>query len=264
MCSKFSAVSTPVTPTSSLTKQYGLFLLNENESPGDLNGQYGVDVVAIHGLNGDAFKTWEHENGTLWIRDILPEVLPGSRIYTYSYQSELFRSSSKATLKQYSRNLLEALENVAEEKRRPMIFVCHSLGGIVFKQVRTPMPCVNGSDLFEALVLAHEDNHIYADLLSAISAVLFFGTPHRGSRGANIGQIVGKVFNMCGLASPMVVRDDLLCTLGFGSQALNDLAESSRNRMEKLEIVTFCETQRIRGAFELVRNCPPCADSSST
>lgn len=31
-------------------------------------------------------------------------------MYTYSYQAELFRPNADATLKQYPRNLLEALE----------------------------------------------------------------------------------------------------------------------------------------------------------
>ncbi|EAT88510.1 hypothetical protein SNOG_04750 [Parastagonospora nodorum SN15] len=79
--------------------EYGIFLLSE-ESSGDPSSRYGVDIVAIHGLNGDAYATWEHENGNLWLRDILPKVLPGSRIYTYSYQSEVVFSDSKANYEQ--------------------------------------------------------------------------------------------------------------------------------------------------------------------
>ncbi|KAF2832663.1 hypothetical protein CC86DRAFT_271853, partial [Ophiobolus disseminans] len=55
-----------------------------------------VDVVAIHGLNGHAYKTWQHENETLWLQDLLPDVLPGSRIYTYGYSSQVLWNDSVA------------------------------------------------------------------------------------------------------------------------------------------------------------------------
>jgi hypothetical protein len=107
-------------------------------------------------------------------------------------------------------------------------------------------------------VLAHEDNRLYGDVLSATSAIVFFGTPHRGSKGADIGKVVGRVVNIClrvsqtaGIAGS--VRDDLLTTLGSNSQALSDLAISSRNRLRNLEIVTFHETETLPGFSELVR-----------
>jgi hypothetical protein len=123
-------------PALERTKLYGLFLLNENEPADSSKGLKGVDIVAIHGLNGDAYTTWQHENGTLWLRDMLPSDLPGSRVFTYGYPSELFWSNSVATLQDYSRNLLGSLKAISEGNQRPIIFVCHSLGGIVCKQVR--------------------------------------------------------------------------------------------------------------------------------
>lgn len=49
------------------------------------------------------------------------------------------------------------------------------------------------------------------------------------------------------------IRDDLLTTLGSNSQALSDLAVSSRNRLRDLGIVTFYETEKMPGLSELVR-----------
>jgi hypothetical protein len=110
----------------------------------------------------------------------------------------------------------------------------------------------------KALVLAHEDDHRYGDILSATSAIIFFGTPHRGSKGADIGKLVGRVVNMflrtsqtAGIAG--TIRDDLLTTLGSNSEALNDLAIASRNRLGNLGIVSFHETETMPGLSELVR-----------
>ncbi|KAJ5055078.1 hypothetical protein J3E74DRAFT_442389 [Bipolaris maydis] len=234
-----SQVPAPVTEHQD---RYGLFLLNENTLPDDSKDNRGVDIVAIHGLNGNAYTTWEHENGTLWLRDLLQRDLPGSRIYTYGYPSELFWSNSVAKLRDYSGNLLSSLAAVPERRQRPIIFVCHSLGGIVCKQ---------------ALVLAHENDHLYGDTISAFSAIVFFGTPHRGSTVADVGKMIGRVVNMCMRASLITgisgsIRDDLLTILESNSQALNDLAVSSRNRLRNLEIVTFYETEMMPGLSELV------------
>jgi hypothetical protein len=66
---------------------------------------------------------------------------------------------------------------------------------------------------------------------------------------------------MCSRASRVAgiagsIRDDLLTTLGSNSQALSDLAISSRNRLRNLEIVTFYETETMPGLSELVRHLP--------
>jgi hypothetical protein len=66
---------------------------------------------------------------------------------------------------------------------------------------------------------------------------------------------------MCSRASQIAgiagsVRDDLLTTLGSNSQALSDLAISSRNRLRNLEVVTFYETETMPGLSELVRLQP--------
>lgn len=66
------------------------------------------DIVAVHGLNGDAYETWMHENGSFWLRDFLPGNYPGPRIFTFGYPSEIFtRSTGK--LPDFARSLLEGL-----------------------------------------------------------------------------------------------------------------------------------------------------------
>src|SRR5277367_3733735 len=69
----------------SLADKFGLFLLNpQTVDTASIEGAqelYDVDIVAVHGLGGDAYKTWTHENGKLWLRDFLPDQLPGARIF---------------------------------------------------------------------------------------------------------------------------------------------------------------------------------------
>jgi hypothetical protein len=44
-------------------------------------------IVALHGLNGHRGKTWTAENGTHWLRDLLPEDLPHARILCWGYDA---------------------------------------------------------------------------------------------------------------------------------------------------------------------------------
>ena len=98
------------------TERHGLFLLSEREPANEpIRELFDVDIVAIHGLNGDAYTTWEHENGTLWLRDLLPNSIPGSRIFTYGYPSQIFVGNSITRVRDYSLRLLSSLNGVRDE-----------------------------------------------------------------------------------------------------------------------------------------------------
>ncbi|PNP78173.1 hypothetical protein FNYG_08490 [Fusarium nygamai] len=216
----------------------GLFKLAESKPASDLSGStsFPVDIVAVHGLNGDAFSTWTHKpTGILWLRDLLPSYLPGCRVYTYGYPSKIFSQSSER-VQEYALNLLISLRDIREDSenaKRSVIFICHSLGGIVFKQ---------------ALVTAHQDNHLYGEVLSSIIGVVFLGTPHRGSTVANLGSICGVIVNtFWSTASagvgPRTVRTDLLNNVIYDSDALQDLTMSARVRLGSISVVSCFETE---------------------
>lgn len=74
-------------------KKIGMFELSTNER------EKTIDVVAVHGLQGDAYKTWEHENSCLWLRDLLPAEIPNARIMTFGYDSSVAFSKSVAKIR---------------------------------------------------------------------------------------------------------------------------------------------------------------------
>lgn len=114
------------------------------------------------------------------------------------------------------------------------------------------------SQILEAVVLAHEENERYGDILTSTTAIVFLGTPHKGASGStDIGKLVGSVINAClyvskagGLAGN--TRTDLLNTLSSDSEALKNLATSFRNRLRDLDIVTFYETETTAPLAQLV------------
>lgn len=97
------------------TENYGLFNLAPITPVPSGSKNYSVDIIAVHGLNGDAYSTWRHHpDGTLWLRDLLPKFLPGCRVYTYGYPSKIF-SESTARVQDYARHLLISVRDMRED-----------------------------------------------------------------------------------------------------------------------------------------------------
>lgn len=108
-------------------------------------------IVAVTGLAGHAFGSWKARHGSaMWLRDFLPEHVPSARIMTYGYDSRLLlNTDSTASIREFSQNFLEALSTVrVGDTRQPIIFIGHSLGGLVIKQASAIHPqCTSSGDL---------------------------------------------------------------------------------------------------------------------
>jgi hypothetical protein len=93
----------------------------------------------------------------MWLRDFLPQDIPTARVLTYGYDAGVAFTQSRSTIRDFATILLEQIRTLRRKNKdkdvgvcqvpsasmlqaniymqRKMIFVCHSLGGIVFKQV---------------------------------------------------------------------------------------------------------------------------------
>ncbi|KAF8849180.1 hypothetical protein BDZ45DRAFT_604762, partial [Acephala macrosclerotiorum] len=191
-------------------------------------------VIAVHGLGGHAFNTWT-EGGRLWLRDFLPSDLPKARVLTFGYNSGIAFTNSKSTLRDFATILLE---NIKQHRRRNAkdgtLFVCHSLGGIVFKQ---------------ALIIAHEKETRYKDILESVAGVVFLATPHKGADVAFWGTLLTKLANF---AVAGKIRDDLLAGLKPKSKELGDICSQFVERGMKLQIFSLYERHVTPGIESLV------------
>jgi hypothetical protein len=68
-------------------------------------------LVAITGLGGKAFASWQYSGGSMWLRDFLPRDVPGLNVYIYGYPSKLYRSHSQAGLLEYTTLFVNELLN---------------------------------------------------------------------------------------------------------------------------------------------------------
>lgn len=105
-------------------------------------------VVAISGLGGHALGSFKERSGEhMWLRDALPYDLKGeaterhmARVMTYGYGSAVAESQSTDNLEDFATAFHHSLLPLASSAQiKPIIFVAHSLGGLVLKQVR-PLP----------------------------------------------------------------------------------------------------------------------------
>jgi hypothetical protein len=118
--------------------EYGLHVV----VPRDPNAPECIDIVAVHGLNGHWETTWTDETtGNNWLKDSIPAYIPNARVKSFSYDFSVQLSKAVSDVSDFADQLLAGLgsRRLSEaEQERPVVFICHSLGGIVFKQACSP------------------------------------------------------------------------------------------------------------------------------
>ncbi|KAL6236379.1 hypothetical protein BDW75DRAFT_239330 [Aspergillus navahoensis] len=190
-----------------------------------------IDIVAIHGLNPKnkerhAERTWESD-GKIWLRDFIPNELPQARIMLFGYNSNVSIQSSSAGVREQAQNLLSRLWLERQDcVTRPIIFIAHSLGGIVVK---------------EALVQA-KLGHTYQSIRIATYGIAFFGTPHRGSHLAKLGEILGKAVRAF-LRTP---NNTFINALKENDLYANELSANFGQLLEDYKYINFYETLPLR------------------
>ncbi|KAI8623314.1 hypothetical protein F5Y19DRAFT_459002 [Xylariaceae sp. FL1651] len=215
--------------TISKPSDFGLHILTDQDD----QDPDAIDIVALHGLNGHWKETWRATNstgGSMWLQDFLPYQIPRARVMSFGYDSLVF-SKSVANVSIFAEQLLEAL--MAERNRpgnlqsRPIIFVCHSLGGIVVKK---------------AIVKAHENDR-FQSLKASIRGIMFFGTPHKGSSLATWGKMLAKIGSVASFGT--VINTGLSKALEHQSDVLLEISKSFVHRAKDLQIFSFYETDRM-------------------
>jgi hypothetical protein len=84
----------------------------------------------------------------MWLRDFLPEDLKNgaspclARVMTFGYDVNVYSKAASQRSFTFAEDLLSALYDFRQgpsASRRPIIFIGHSLGGIVIKKVELPL-----------------------------------------------------------------------------------------------------------------------------
>lgn len=147
-----------------------------------------------------------------WPRDLIPKSLPTARVLVYGYDTNvrhfLGPPISKNTIYDIALDFLTSLEaERRSQPSRPLVFVAHSLGGIVVKEV------LRRSHGF--------DNHL-RQIYKSTAAIVFFGTPHGGADPRGLLELIAeKVVRAAGFA----VNEHIVNTLLPTSERLRELRD---------------------------------------
>ncbi|CAA0397459.1 Armadillo-type fold [Arabidopsis suecica] len=196
------------------------------------------DVIFLHGLRGGPFKTWRIAEdksstksglvekidqeagklGTFWPSEWLSNDFPQARLFTLKYKTNLTEwSGASLPLQEVSSMILEKLVS-AGIGDRPVVFVTHSMGGLVVKQI---------------LHKAKEEK--LDKLVNNTAGVVFYSCPHFGSKLADMPWRMGLVLR----PAPSIGE------LRSGSPRLVELNDLLRQLHKKgvVEVLSFCETK---------------------
>ncbi|KAG9244178.1 hypothetical protein BJ878DRAFT_480423 [Calycina marina] len=181
-----------------------------------------VDIVLVHGLNGDPQNTWTASNGVFWPTDLLPVTLKSvkARILVYGYNADVVTfgsnkgSPSSDMIYQHAQSLVTnlAMERLSEETtEHPIIFVAHSLGGILVKRAL---------ELSNDLTSQHADEN--RNIFVSTYGIIFLGTPHTGADPAKWGLLLERLVHLMPKKF-MVSGSQLVKTLQTNNETLQNI-----------------------------------------
>jgi len=223
----------------SATKTYGI---QEIWRPTGVEPE--VDIVAVHGLNGDARKTWTaKKSGICWLNhpDFLPRFVKNARVlvwgYNASFSTLVGSEPSKDRVHHHAQTLvanLSANRRLCQMTNRPIIFLCHSLGGVIVKRALCYSETRRGSRI------SHEYN-----IFASTYGILFFGTPHMGSSKATWLGYLQRVSSMFKKPmSPAGSGSDLVAALEHQSETLQNINDFFVPLMKNFSIYFFWEQEK--------------------
>ncbi|CCT70990.1 uncharacterized protein FFUJ_08979 [Fusarium fujikuroi IMI 58289] len=208
--------------------------------------QTTVDIVTVPCPGADPLRTWSRDGlmsryyGALsmrdaegagsdadrpapsWVRQGLRREADRARILLYEHPS----TTEDTRLSTLADALLEELENLRkrEKQTRPVVFVGHSIGGIIVKM---------------ALTKASRDPS-FEDVYRQCYGAAFFGTPHQGSSYFAMPSLAAGIQNLLQLSAPMPtsITDDLR----VGNTLLLQLDDDFKSIAHDFRIWTLYET----------------------
>ncbi|CAH0003652.1 unnamed protein product [Clonostachys byssicola] len=151
-----------------------------------------------------------------WPEEFLTGDLPDARIWTYGYNADviqgMFQAGNQNSISQHGRDLSAQFERDIDNND-PVVFIAHSLGGILVKSVI----------------------HLSENCRSRTRLIIFLGTPHRGSRVADWGKILSNLSRVA-LQQP---NSRILRGLQVDSEVLENIHEEFKVHVHRHEFKIY-------------------------
>ena len=191
------------------------------------NPERAADVVFVHGLGGNARATWmadDKREETFWPAWLAAD-FPQLGVWTLGYAADVSKWKAESMpLADRGNAVLEQLSNKGLG-RRPLIFIAHSLGGIVVKQILRHA---------ESLGVAR-----WEAIANQTRGIAFIATPHSGANIANFAQFISAVLR----------TNEQVEELAAHHPRLRELHGWFLNKyLDRVQVVcrTYCEKREVR------------------
>ena len=195
-----------------------------DQSRNSQNDNTAIDIVAVPGLGANPEFTWTR-NKVDWLRDsnMLPRSVTNARIMVFEYESQWFgKGSINQRLSSVADQLIQALSyRRPRGSKRPILFVCHCLGGIVVEK---------------AVIGAQLRQNDYPNIFTSIVGCVFLGTPFRGTKSQSKASTLAELAQTVGLGA----NSGLLRLLEEGSETLRDLLADFSSLAREANMQLFC------------------------
>ncbi|KAK4199524.1 hypothetical protein QBC40DRAFT_153488, partial [Triangularia verruculosa] len=201
-------------------------------------------IIMVAGLGGHYLGTWEADvDGTVWPRDLLREHIDDKiemRVFSFHYNTTLRGTTSKAGIRDHAHDLLSKLYDQREDdqyvKLRYLVFVGHSLGGMIIKRAIT----------------AARDNRKYRSIWEASIGVMFFATPHNGLNRDAWEAFATRILKLDAPGEGVEPSKNMLKELNINSNALRQITHDFWPVQKDMGFVTFSEDEPLEGLEDLL------------
>lgn len=204
-----------------------------------------VDICFVHGLTGNMYSTWTAEGQfETWPKTLLAPELKSARILTFGYDAYVLGQpvASRNRLIDHATDLITDLTNKRacnNASTRALIFVAHSLGGLVCKRA--------------LLQSRNNPNTHLRGVFEYTKGIIFMGTPHDGSWMAGWAKISARCIGLfkstnTSLLKVLETNDQLLeaTQIEFWSM-IRDLREhKQRDNGKPIEVACFYEAEPLQ------------------
>ncbi|KAL8813202.1 MAG: hypothetical protein Q9200_000431 [Gallowayella weberi] len=185
-----------------------------------------IDIVFVHGLNGHPYDTWaSDQERKFWPSELLPPSFEDTRarVLTYGYPAGIGPEGSEVSGDRIHNHAEQLVQTLCANRKRsaakhPIIFIAHSLGGILVKRAL----------IFSSGKRGEKTERLRSIFVSTYG-IVFLGTPHLGAK-----HLVGDRATWISW-SDRICRAALLSTSGDAQSQLFDALKPNSEALQNID-----------------------------